>query len=353
MNKTLYKSAMDKIVMSDECEMKILEAAERVPSKVKNHKKRFRFITVLAAAAVVVTGTIGAAAENGGFEWIKGFFRNESFEVSDDIASIAADMENFECESPCGIEVSPIGTIAEDTAIYCMLHIDSLPDGYTVNDIKLNGFSTDKLLADEHSNLPIGVESGMTNEFGSSTTSLEHSEEDKNTLILTFVTSDKAFHDGDKVMIRLSAEQDEFGFDSFDKNHGKYADVSFNVQFGDVSVLEKNYDEYKAIEVDTKKFFIEKMLVSPLKVTIIGAEQYFDDRQNDNSLKIVMKDGSSVMASFSGFSSCAFDSYTITSYDLKNKLGKTMFNGDWRFEKPIDPDNISAVYLRDICLYEQ
>lgn len=353
MNQKLYNTAMDRLHMSGECEERILETTENITQSVsKRNKKKFRILPVLAAAAVLVTGTLTVAAESGAFDWIRGFFKDEKFEITDDIAGLVADMENFVCESPSGIEVSPIGTIAEECTIYCMLRVDSLPKGLSVEDLRLNGFSTDKLLAEQNIGFPLGVEIGASTSFGTSTTSLERNEKDENTLMLTFRTSYKAFNDGDKVMIRLSTERDECNFNEFEKNAGNYADITFNVRFGDVGFLEKNYDEYQAIEVSTDKFFIKKLTVSPMRIAIVGLNLYNDKMEKNNSIKIVLKDGSVVRAYFTGSGNMPADIRTITSYDLSSATGARLFVGEWEIEKPINPDNISTIYIRDICLYD-
>lgn len=330
MNKILYNTAMDKITMSDECEKRIFAAAENAVAE-KKRRKSFRLIPVIAAAAVLVMSTVGVTAENGGFDWIRGFFTKEDFVMSSDVTALIADIENFSCESPCGIELSPVGMIADETTLYCMLNVDSLPDGMKCEDIRLSNYYTDTIPSEN--NIALGVEAGLrTNGYS------------ENTIELTLSTSYKAFHNGDKVSFRLVSDPDcEFDV-SDDYESENYTDINFTINFGNVKSLEVNYEKYKAVEVANTKFFIETMLVTPLKISTNGSKLFYDGIVLGSSdLKVIMKDDTVITAVLTG--------RTMTC-DPANKVNTQQVVCDWKFESPINPDNIAAIYIRDLCLYK-
>lgn len=342
MNKILYNTAMDKITMSDECEKRILAAAENAVAE-KKHRKSFRFIPVIAAAAVLVTGTVGVAAENGGFDWIRGFFTKEDFDMSDDVTGMIANVENFSCESPCGIELSPVGMIADERTLYCKLNADSLPEGVNPEDLQLGEIYTDsvpKMVDLELEDLE-NVGSLSSNSLSSGWGVLY--DDDDNSVIIEFNADYSAILDGDNVKIRLVAiPEHKYGEETPEPEI--YADISFDIRFGDVKTLEINYDDYKAVEVSDTKFFIEKMLVNPINITSYGTKLFYDGIVlGSNDLKVIMKDDTVITAKCGGHS---------ISCDPDNMVNTQQVICDWKFESPINPDNIAAIYIRDLCLYK-
>lgn len=390
MNKTLYNTAMEKIIMSDECEARIMEAvnnAEQVT--VKRHKK-IRFAPVLAAAAVLTTCTVGVAAESGGFEWIRGFFTKNNFEMTNDVTDIIADINNFTCESDMGIELSPVGMIGDETTLYCMFNVESFPEDIDHERLHLNRFYTgsvpsfDELLsrnsssgekytredtvnsvvAEDESDTEMVVEdvhteyveednateNALTAESVLSEEEYENGmscgwqadyDEENNIVIFKMETSYKGFNDGDNVTLELCIAPEKGSFFSGDPNNDMCAKLNFDIKFGDMKTLEVNYDEYNAVEVYNTKFFIENMKITPLKVNIVGTELYHDSMTMNNDLTFIMKDKSIVTASHNGFSS---------STSIKKPHNKVV-SSDWTFGSPVNPENITAVYLDELCLY--
>lgn len=340
MNKILYNTAMDKITMSDECEKRILAAAENVVAEKKRHKS-FRLIPVIAAAAVLVTGTVGVAAENGGFDWIRGFFTKEDFDMSDDVTGLVANVENFRCESPFGIELSPVGMIADERTLYCKLNVDSLPEGVNVEDLQLGEIYTDSIPKIDE------IESGVLENVGSISSDLFSSNwstvYEDNAVIIEYNTDYNAILDGDNVKIRLTVTPEhKYGEETTEPEI--YADISFDIRFGDVKTLEINYNDYKAVEVSDTKFFIEKMVVNPMKISSYGTKLFYDGIVlGSNDLKVIMKDDTVITAKCGGKS---------ISCDPDNMVNTQQVICYWSFESPVNPDNIAAIYIRDLCLYK-
>lgn len=344
MNKTLYNTAMEKITMSNECEERILDAINDTQQIAVKKRKKIRFAPVMAAAAILVTGTISVAAENGGFDWIRGFFTRDDFEMTNDVTDIVADISNFTCESDMGIELSPIGMIGDETTLYCMFNVDSFPEDIKRESLQLNRFYTDTVPSiHEIAEHNPKAESLLTEEdfldgfsCGFST---EHDEEN-NIAIFKMETSYNAFNDGDNVTLELGIVPEIGGFYCGDPEADICATLNFDIKFGNIRTLEVNYDEYKAVEVYNTKFFIENMKITPLKVTTIGTEIVHYSMTLNNDLTFIMKDKSIVTASHNGFNASA----SIKTYS-------NIVASEWTFDSPINPDNIMAVYLDELCLY--
>lgn len=340
MNKILYNTAMDKITMSDECEKKIIDAVENAAYE-KKRRKSFRFIPVIAAAAVLVTGTIGVAAENGGFDWIRGFFSKDDFVMSDDVTELIANIDNFSCESPCGIELSPVGMIADEHTLYCKLNADSLPEGINADDLCLSNIYTNNVPSIDKI-----IEQGDTEKYGFQSDSLISAGwsmlSEDNAIILKFTADYNAINDGDNVNMRLA-------FNPARKNDKEisetdiYADISFKIKFGDVKTLEITFEKYKANDTPEKKFFIDKMLVNPLRISTYGPRLFYNGIVLNNDLKVLMKDDTVVTAVHQG---------NGMSYDPDNVADTQEVISEWAFESPVNPDNIASIYIKDLCLYK-
>ncbi len=343
MNKTLYNTAMEKITMSDECEERILNAIN-TPQKetIKKHKK-IRFAPAFAAAAIIATGTIGVAAENGGFEWVKELFAKDSFTISNEVIDIIADFSNFSCESTHGLKISPVGMIADETTLYCIMHIDENPENIDPDTIFIADFFTESIPSPNRlSNEEL---SALNEEYGmlSYGSGMDYDEEN-NTIIYKASTSYKAFNDGDNVTIEI-AEVPKDGDYCYDACKDDIcATLNFDIKFGDMNNLTINYNEYNAVELKSTKFFIENMTITPLRVTTKGTKIYHNGSVLNDSLTFIMKDRSIVTATSDGYS---------ISCDYVNSVSTQTVYAEWSFDSPINPDNIQAIYLEENCLYSK
>lgn len=337
MNKTLYDTAMNKVTMSHECEERILEMTENItPDTSVKTKRHFRFIPVLAASAVLVTGTITAAAEGGAFDWIKGIFTEKEFEITNDVTELIADMDNFTCTSNCGIEISPVGMIADESALYCMFNVESTPEEIDWRCLDINEFYTDKL-PDNGFGLPNHIAVGTKkDEYG-----YAESFEGGKTIILTFSASEKKFSEGDKVNIRLGEarkySEHDYGWSDniLGQDIENYADLSFDINFGNVNSIEKEYEGYQMVHIWNNKLFIKKLLITPLNISLTGQNIYCDSINKDSDIKIIMKDDSVIENGWSGMNSSDRDTVC-----------------QWTLDSPINVENISAVYAGGYCLYD-
>lgn len=341
MNKTLYNAAMDKVTMSHECEERILEMTENIALDISVKAKRhFHLIPVLAAAAVLVTGTITAAAESGAFDWIKGIFTEKEFEITNDVTELIANMDNFTCTSNCGIEISPIGMIADESALYCMFNVDSIAEDIDWRCLGVNEFYTDKL-PDSGWGIPENIAIGTKKDENGYAESFEG----RKTITLTFSATEKKFSEGDKVNIRLgeSRKYSEHDYGWSDNILGQdienYADLSFNINFGNVGSIEKEYEGYNMVHIWNEKFFIKNLLITPLNVSLSGQNIYCDSINKDSDIKIIMKDNSVIKSGWSGLNGI---------YSVSGRCTTCQ----WTLDSPINVNNISAVYIGDFCLYD-
>lgn len=338
MNKTLYNSAMNKITMSNDCENQILEAVELSNYKEKKYSKKFRIMPIIAAATVLVIGTIGVAAESGGFNWIKGFFNDKEIEMTEDIANLVAEVDDFSCDSPNGLEMSPVGMLADETTLYCIFNIESLPENTKAENIGLLNFYANN--SDDFNNIE--------NFTSTSTNYSNDNYYEENRLIIKISTSEKSFHDGDKIEMLFIPVEDrsspDYAYNPSKKITSDDATrVSFNINFENVKSLEVNYEEYTAVTTYNTKFFIDNMLVTPLKIATKGTKLFYDGVVLNNDLKVIMNDDTVVTATWDGM---GIGRDSETNYDSQ------VVDSSWSFEEPINPDNISAIYLNELCLYK-
>ena len=143
MNKNLYMETMNKISMNENCTERIIKEAESsVNTSQYKPKRKIRFIPVMAAAAAALTCGTWAAAESGGFEWIRTFFSETStdMEITDVETSLIGEMENFSYESSSSdISFTPIGMIADKLNIYCIVK----PEGIDAEQIQFIALNSD------------------------------------------------------------------------------------------------------------------------------------------------------------------------------------------------------------------
>lgn len=341
MNKALYDTAMNKVTMSHECEERILEMTENItPDTSVKTKRHFRFIPILAAAAVLVTGTITAAAEGGAFDWIKGIFTEKEFEITNDVTELIADMNNFTCTSNCGIEISPVGMIADESSLYCMFNVDSTPEEIDWRCLDINEFYTDKLPNNGFGS-PNHIEIGTKkDEYG-----YAEGFDDRQTIILTFSASEKKFSEGDKVNIRLGEarkySEHDYGWSNniLGQDIENYADLSFNIDFGNVKSIEKDYEGNHMVHIWNEKLFIRKLLVTPLNISLSGQNIICYSINKDSDIKIIMKDDSVITSGWSSLEGNYAGSNRSTTIK-------------WKLDSPINMENIKAVYVGDTCLYD-
>lgn len=342
MNKNLYMETMNKISMNENCTERIIKEAESsVNTSQYKPKRKIRFIPVMAAAAAALTCGTWAAAESGGFEWIRTFFSETStdMEITDVETSLIGEMENFSYESSSSdISFTPVGMIADKLNIYCIVK----PEGIDAEQIQFIALNSDG----------IDYESGYSGNLDA------YEDENTGNLIIKYNLCEQYFSENNNVDIYLSnynsnnISEDEKARQTFiDINSGKkYIDlqshewendfdifrISFTLNFGNINTLHVGYNNYPK-EVN---YQITDLIITPLSAII---ESSGETVINDNELKLIMTDESII------YVNPLFNGGYFTYEDGKSPY----HHAQWIFDEPIDPDNISQVYINDNLIYEK
>lgn len=316
MNKNLYSSAMDKVTMSDECLGEILDNIDEVQTETITKKsKKVRYIHVIAAVAVFVFGSITVAAESGGFEWVKNFFKGEA-EMTENVYDMVSYMANFKCESDYGLKLSPVGSISDPKNLYFILHVDEAPSDIDFDNVSL---FIDDYKIDDH---------------GCITTREDYNKDEKN-IICKVLSTDDTFRNGEFVKFNV--------VNTVDETEPVIANLSFTISDrGDYNILNVNYDEYTPSS-DYDNIF-DKITVSPLSMITYGSKDVIGEGSKYNSeFKIAFKDG------------------TESNYYPTGGHGTTdvtdnryYYQCEVNFEdEMINPNNISEIYYNDMLIYHR
>lgn len=339
MKKEMYYSAITSIKMSDECVGDILDAIDEVtveqPKKKVNHIK---LIPLLTAAVVFIFGSVTVAAEMGGLDWIKGFFEDDFF-LSEDIMEMAGDMEDFTYTSDIDIKLSPIGVFATTSEIYCMFQIDDIQEGYSSK-----GADFRAMWVNEEMPTSLG---GFS--FGSN--NISH---DYNIITIPISSDIDAFTDGDKIKLELSMYTDEY----LEKNENRrfedlydptnlLTNIEFTMRFGEIKEMHIDYSEYWCDDTPNRNydFIFEELVVTPLSINTYGNRLFYADELLTDGFTVKFKDGTSVTQERVDWTGGGvLDNGTMHGVEYKGRA---------HFETPINPDNVTEIYLGEMKIYEK
>ena len=332
MNKNLYNTAMNKVTMSDECLGEILDNLDDIPEESIKPKK-VRYIHVLTAAIVFIFSTLTVAAAVGGTEWIKSFFKEE--EIIPSVYDMVAEFEDFKCESNFNIKISPVGLLCGEQDFYAILHIDELPDNMKGEFINYC------------------VESEIGKNLGGFGYSYSHDfDSEKDELILKLTCPQRVFKDGETVTLNLWYH--EYNENSVIHEEiltlDNIAKLSFTLRLGEFDSLNINYREYMPdfIPECDYDFLFDEINITPFSIAAQGRLAFYADALINDPFKLILIDGTEVKCEDDGFSSYS-GSDTLDEPSLySNVYDKTAI-----FEKPIDPDCISEIYLGDMLIYRK
>ncbi len=313
MNMNDYRQMLDKVTPRDGLKDEIISQCAEKPRITHSFSKR-KLAPIFAAAAVLATGTVGVAAATNA-DWFGKLFEKENVVVTEESGKIIAGVENFTCESDKGISVTPVGVIADERTLYCVLSFDNLPSDISVDDMQIKDFYTNTIPSAKDM-LP---EEQPANVYGYNT---DYGFE-QNNMICQLTADYKAFNNGDTVTLKLGRYIEDIPDEEIDVT------VSFDVAFGDMRTIEVNYDETEI----TSNFVPKTMQISPINIMIKG-EILFSSYMPLENIEITMSDNSVITACYSGGSGDDNEDKAI-----------------WKLEEPINPDNITSVYLGDLCLY--
>lgn len=316
MNKNLYSNAMDKIEMSDECLGEILDSLDEVQEKPFKPKK-VHYIQIITAAIVLVFGTVTVAATAGNMDWVKNFFKNEETEVLETVYDMVSEVEDFKYESDYGINFTPIGAISDSKEVYFVLSVDNVPDDFDFTNAEMSLTDYKEYLSENWSNILTQVDYNS----------------DENLLICKASSNDDIFESGEYIQFDLykwKVDDDVYSDISFGKVGFKLSNIS------DSSIKTIDYSKYSPSDEYNNIF--DKITITPLSMNTYGKrDMYKEIPHGEKPFRIVFNNGEEMNYSLSGSYSCD------GMYQLEN-----------RFEdKPIDPDNITEIYFKDMLIYHK
>lgn len=318
MNKNLYNTAMDKIEMSDECLGEILDSLDEVQTdNMVKKPKKIRYLHLITAIAVLVFSSVTVAAETGGLDWIKQFFKNEETEVLETVYSMVSEVEDFEYESDYGMHFTPIGAISDSKEVYFVLSVDNVPNDFDFTNAEITLTDYKEYLPEKWSNILTEVKYNS----------------DENLLICKVCSNDDIFESGEYIQFDLykwKVDDDVCSDISFGKVGFKLNNIS------DSGIKTIDYSQYSPGE-DYGHMF-DKITITPLSMNTYGKRDIDKELvHGEKPFRIVFNYGEEMNFALSGSYSC-----------------DGMYQLEKRFEEsPINPDNITDIYFKDMLIYHK
>ncbi len=343
MKKELYYTMTEKITMSDECVGAILDAIDDVheeqPKKKVSHIK---LIPLITAAVVFMFGSVTVAAEMGGFDWVKAFFGEDTI-LSEDIMEMSGEMKNFKCESEVGAKLSPVGIFATSQDLYCMFKVNDIDEEYSNTNFFFKGIT----INDKQSTM-----------WGVSTPSSYTREIESNVIILPIMVEADTLHENDKISIELQSwTTEQFENYSLENDNKPTTLVEFNLRLGNIKEFYIDFNEYMCDDVPKRNydFIFENLTITPVSLSTFGHRQFYADEMLNDGFTIVFADGTKIETGKSGFST---ESSSYYNYSPNSKLAdrvpaKQDITFNYSFEKPINPANVTEIYLGEMKIYEK
>lgn len=343
MKKELFYTMTEKITMSDECVGAILDAIDEVPHETPKKKiSHIKLIPLLTAAVIFIFGSVTVAAEMGGFDWVKAFF-GEDMIFTEDIMEMSGEMENFKCESEVGAKLSPVGVFATSQDLYCMFRVDDIDKKYSNTSFFFNGMRINDTLP------------GM---WGVSTPSSYTREIESNIVILPLIVEADTLHENDKISIELQSwTEEEFENYSQENDNKPTTIVEFNLKLGKTKELYIDFNEYMYDGVPKRNydFLFENLTITPVSLSTFGHSQFYADEMLIDGFTIVCADGTKIETGRNGFStsSSAYFNDSPNSKLADRVPAKQDITFNHSFEKPINPENVTEIYLGEMKIYEK
>ncbi len=342
-----YKNVLNRMHPNENLENEIIEKC--MNTETKKLKKR-RFAPVIAVALSLCIGTVGVSAAMN-FDWIKSFFKDD-FVISEDIESLVAQTSNYECWSNCGIKMSLDGVVADEQSIYCQFNIDEMPEGYDIENLYLWD------LASESYDV-FGENTGRSATFYGSVN-------DEGKYIVSYSADTLIYSGNDKIAVHLYNNDEFFEFANgkdevhtlYDQgcenypydlmtaenleiyNHDMdYVLIKFDIEFDNEKIPSVKISEDKIQHNGLYSTLFKNIEITPFKMLCgVSATDYIDVKG-----KIILDNG---------------DEITLES-DLHSGYGGIDENGInrneylqiWTFSKPVNPEDVVEIYIRNECIY--
>ncbi|MGN0614311.1 MAG: hypothetical protein ACI4JB_10495 [Porcipelethomonas sp.] len=343
MKKEIYSSAMARITMKDECVGNILDSIDELPQEHETKHRKIRYIQILTAAAVFIFGSVTVTAAAGGVEWIKSFFADDQ-EITQSIYDLAAEIENFECKSFYDIEISPVGILCDEQDFYAILHVEQLPDN-------LKGEFIDFIIEPE-----------IKDTSGYSWSAATDFDSEKNELIMKCTSPEKIFKEGQKLNILMGYHEYSEDFSKYDEllTIPKIAEVSFTLNYveSNQNTLNIDYSEYTCESIPERDydFLFDTIRITPISMVTEGTGTFYADEMISSDIRIIFDDGTETIAG--AYGSSGTSSYDFASAGNNTTLAEraelykdNIVTASWLFDKPIDPDRITDIYLGSMRIY--
>ncbi|MBQ8435481.1 MAG: hypothetical protein IJX24_05675 [Oscillospiraceae bacterium] len=361
MKKEIYCQAMKNIKMSDECLGEILDNIDEMPEEATGKKvHHIKLVPLLAAAAVLVFGSVGVAAEAGVFDWMKNFFHDE--EIPAFYIENAGKMNNFVCESEFGIEISPVGTIGEGKEICCVFEIEKLPEDMKFESLHIG-------IADETFNRYHEAHPDINGVYGGA--SYVHLNDENENLIGILARSDAdMFATGTEITfdvwptfensLERVAFKEKYGFE--EDEMCDIAKLSFTLETKKTKEKVIDYSTYTCSDIPERDydFLFDKIYITPLTINSTGSRSFYaDEMLSSSDLIVVFEDGTELNlgindtqgVSYSGQVHAWPTDNNTTIEERAKTYGEPNVTTSWKFDKPIDPDTITEIYLGDMRIY--
>ena len=312
MNKTLYNTAMDKVTMSEECLGEIIDKLDYIQEKPTKKRKKVRYFQIITAVAIAIFGSITVAAETGGLDWVKNFFVEEEFLPS--VYDMVSQIENFKYESDSGIKLYPLGTISDSKELCFLLSVENMPDGINF----------------DHLNIYPVVSDDYDWSGGDIETSTVYNSDEKLLICKVYNSTNEAYEKDDFLQFEL--RETSYSEDKEDTNLG-LGTLSFKLcDVGSANILNIDYSEYTPSDDYDNTF--EKISITPLSIEAYSKKDFEFD-----TFRIVFNNGKEMNIDPTG---------GYSSYETK------LYRVDKRFEEnPINPDNITDIYYKDMLIYHK
>lgn len=373
MKMNYYKNVFNRIKPNENLENEIISKAACLNESKQVYKPKRKFATVIAVAAAICIGTVGVSAAVN-YEWIKSFF-GDDFVISEDIQSLVAQTSNYECYSNCGIKMSLDGVVADEQAIYCQFNIDEMPEGYNLEELQMSNIASKSFRFNDEIQGIGATGTNYLNEDGKyiviqSWDKAYIKENDSIAIHIYNCEQLKNYSDGREILsmydaadiseeeleslyyeqelLKAQAEAqvaegmhvyDAMTPESIENSNYDNILIHFDIEFSDNKIPSVKISEDKVQHNGLYSNLINNIEITPFKIICdVSATDYIDVKG-----KIILETGEEIDLETGSFS---FEAPADENGNIHIQS-----NQDWTFSKPINPEDVAEIYIRNECIY--